>query len=78
MSKAKYSTARPLNVNVLPGSPVAKMCRSYAGLPGQAHEGRVGGRHLAGKPPRGMDVVRSAVPVDQSLQRPQVQMGALS
>jgi Calcineurin-like phosphoesterase len=40
MAKAKYTTARPLNVNVRPGSPVATLCRSYAGLPGKAPEGK--------------------------------------
>jgi hypothetical protein len=39
MAKTKYTSARPLNVNVLPGSPVAKLCRSYAGLPGQVPTG---------------------------------------
>ena len=39
MAKGKYPTARPLNVNVMPGSKVAKLCRSYAGLPGRAPTG---------------------------------------
>jgi hypothetical protein len=35
MATTRYTTARPLNVNVLPGSITAKLCRSYAGLPGR-------------------------------------------